>query len=120
MIKPKKRSRKSHYDYNEISDYIEKKYNIELRGYKKKKDGIYRDFWHWLLQRNEIHNGCYIYLIPEDIDYDQVIKDEDYIGIPKSKWDGDYAPPWCIEICQLFIKEFPELLESDVEVYVEW
>jgi hypothetical protein len=99
----KKPVKKSHgevcYDYNEMIDYIEHKYGIETRGYKQEVDGVYRDFWHWVLDHNNIHNGCYA-SFPED-------------------WDDDYYPEWTREIMRLIVAEFyPD--GEELDFWVSW
>lgn len=64
MEKPTKQKREPIYNYNEVIEYIEKKYGIETRDYYGKfKDGHdngkeYCDFWHFICDHCEIYNGC--------------------------------------------------------------
>jgi hypothetical protein len=96
--KPVRREFKPAYEWNAIQAFIEKKYNIALRGYKKEEDGVYRDFWHWLVDQCGIQtNGCYIHL------------PEDYEGT---------AEEWQKEIMGMLLKEFPELKTE--RIWVNW
>ena len=92
------------YNYHEVIDYIEKKYNIKTRDYAGKfgKDGNtnneYQDFWHWVLQGNEyITNGSsgiiYVNELSKNIsnwikEILQLIKDEGFVD------DEDYFTFW--------------------------
>lgn len=66
MKKPEPKIDKPCYDWHEISNYVEEKYNIELRNYRKydfskdnegNKETPYCDFWHYLVYTYDIHNG---------------------------------------------------------------
>lgn len=102
MNKPVKRHRHTpSYDYHEVIDWVESKYNIDTRDYKREVDGKYKDFWHVILDSNEIHNGCYFHLP------NIWIEEED---------DDKYDPWWVREILELIYREFPDI----EEVYVCW
>ena len=52
------------YNYREVIDYIEKKYNIKTRDYANRHSYCYnanvpyQDFWHWVLESNDnLSNG---------------------------------------------------------------
>lgn len=56
-------------DYHDCSKYIEHKLGYDLRDtlgkFSGKKDWEsieYRDFWHFLIDTQEVHNGCDIYM----------------------------------------------------------
>lgn len=60
MKKPEPRLVKRLY-YHECEEYIGHKLGYELRdtlGSCGKKNVEYRDFWHFILDRRDIHNGC--------------------------------------------------------------
>jgi hypothetical protein len=101
MNKPeKKHHHPKCYDYNEMVDYIEQKYGIQTRGYKSELDDEYRDFWHWIVDDGDIHNGCYFHL-PED-------------------WRDERYPWWVREIMELIVKEFfPGNLSEDEDAPYE-
>lgn len=69
MKKPKPKIIKR-LDYHECKDYIEEKLGYKLRdtlGKFSTKDGYnssieYRDFWHFLVDKCNIHNGCQIWM----------------------------------------------------------
>lgn len=64
--------KKEYYDYNELRDYLQDKYNYDewdYAGKYSKRKGVstpegevvpYLDFWHWVVENYDIHNGCYI------------------------------------------------------------
>jgi hypothetical protein len=100
MKKPTKKSIHGPcYDYHEMIDYIEDKYEIQTRGYKREVDGVYRDFWHWVVDTTSIHNGSYGYF-PED-------------------WEDEYYPEWTQEIMRLIVAEFYPNGE-DLNFWVSW
>lgn len=97
MDKPKKRSFAPVYYYNDIINYIQHKYNIRTRGYKREVDGKYKDFWHWILDKSgSINNGCFIYLPSIE-------------EVEEEEW-------WQKEILQLIVNEFGD----NLKVWVEW
>lgn len=65
LEKPKQKIKK-YYDYNKCRNYLEKKYNYDERDYAGKyknryhEDKPYLDFWHWVCDNFDIHNGCMI------------------------------------------------------------
>lgn len=95
LTKPQPKQHRPAYDYGEIADFIEKKYAIKLRGYKNEEDGEYRDFWHFLVDRCQIHRGCYITVSEET---------------------GDGAEEWQKELLSLFLTEFG----SSIYIWVDW
>lgn len=99
LVKPERKVFKSAYEWNAVQEYIEAKYGVELRGYKRGVDGHddkYRDFWHWILDKTEIGNGTFFYL-PEDYG------------------DADW---WVKEILGMILTEFPELATE--HMWVSW
>jgi hypothetical protein len=132
LKKPGKKQSKPHWDYHEVIDFIENKYNIVTRGYIPKSgftpeqlkkhadtnrggDGIpYLDFWHYLVAQNEVHNGCFIYLNLLG-DYKEGQADDD------GDWDGDskYRPRWVREIQKMIYDEFKPK-HGEMKCWVEW
>lgn len=104
--KPQKQSR-TYYDYNECRDYLQEKYDYDERDYAGKYshgnsgDGNkpYLDFWHWVIERYEIHNGC-------------------YITFDKSELD-DIEKDWIKEIYSHYLDEFADD-NGELEMYVWW
>jgi hypothetical protein len=76
--------------------------------YQEAKDGDsarppYLDFWGWITDRNEIHNGCYFYLT-----------------VRKTDWEDMHSyPEWVKEIVALLDKEFNPKT-GDMLFYVDW
>ena len=88
----------TYYDYNKVIDYIEEKYSIRVRdyaGYLKDlpNERPYLDFWHWIVDNYEIHDGCYVTFTWQE------------------HYDDEDTPEWVKEILSLILKEFPEDLE---------
>jgi len=102
MNKPVQKVSQPYWDYHEVIDYIEKKYNIDTRGYKREVDGVYRDFWHWIVDMCSIHNGSYFYL--------------DIYGW-MTDTDLEYVTEWQQEILKLIYDEFQE---EDMRFWVSW
>ncbi len=107
MDKPTKKKTEM-YDYHEMVEYIEKKYNIHTRDYagkfvNDKPDAPYLDFWHWLLDYScgEIHNGG-ISFIPT-----YMAKDE------------QADKKWVTEILTMFETEFGDG-SGEIECWIEW
>ncbi len=84
LQKPKLIQPEPYYNWNEIRDYIQQKYKIELRSYVSKKGCIKHDFWLWLCETYEIHNGSIF-------DLELFFEDE---------------VPWVLEIFKLISIEF--------------
>ena len=95
--KPKQHTHK-YYNYHECEKYIAKKLGIkDLRDclgkfdesngpYEERENIEYRDFWHFIVDDVEIHNGCAFY-IPEP-------------------YEGCDWKQWQIDICNAFADEF--------------
>lgn len=107
MIKPKKKKTKPYFDFNEVMDYLETKYDKDFRNYAGHKftgeenDVPYLDFWHWMLEHTaNINNGCFIYM--PDL---ETLKSRD-------------TPEWVKEI----IKYFADFLGKDYDekIWLEW
>lgn len=108
MQKPKKH-KKEYYDYNECRDYLQEKYGYDERDYlgmftgKTVNDNVeYQDFWHWVCDNYEIHNGCCITFDME------LLKEKDI-----------YIKPWQKEILKHYLEEFADE-NGKVELYVWW
>lgn len=132
MKKPKQKTSKPHWDYHEVIEFIEKKYKIETRGYtpkcgfteaqleenKKHYRGTdskpYLDFWHYLTDNSEVHNGCFMYLNLLGDHYKGKKKDD-------GDWDGDdeYRPRWVREIQKMIYDEFKPK-HGEMKCWVEW
>lgn len=69
LEKPKKHTQ-TFWDYNEVAAYLEKLHGKDFRDYAdkhgKNPNGEYQDFWHWLVDCNEVSNGCFIHLPSSD------------------------------------------------------
>ncbi|MHA2280198.1 MAG: hypothetical protein ACXAC5_04925 [Promethearchaeota archaeon] len=108
MDKPVKKTME-YLDFNECQEWINHKYNINIRNYAgmkftgKPDDPPYQDFWHSILHRTEINRGSFFWLD---------------IGFWK---DDDRAPDWEKEILKMFEDEFEEYIEGDgIEFWVDW
>lgn len=92
------------FDWFECVKWIEQKYNCDIRDYAGRYKGNpfhdekpYQDFWHFIIDGTEIHNGCEYYMEPLEL---KEYADED----------------WQKEICQMFYDEFGE----DLSFWIEW
>lgn len=107
LAKPEKQTRTEEFwDYYDVCRYIEKKYKISLENYAKwspgkNDDKPYQNFWHWITDRQEIHNGCFFYL--------NVYEHTE----PEDK----YCPGWVKEILKRFYDEFGE---DEMRFWVAW
>ena len=125
--KKPERQTTTHYEYNNIIQYIEEKYGIDSRDYygsfnKKKaqpwtgeptKDSRppYADFWHWVLEHNsECSNGSYIWF-PGPLPFGE-IKDD-----PKCYTKG-HTPKFVMEIMKMIKDEFGDLTRE--RLWVSW
>lgn len=106
MKKPIQRTKK-YYDYHDCSEYLQDKHKYNERDYAGKfskrndvdKDTPYLDFWHWVIDRHEIHNGCFLTFSKEELDE----IDED----------------WVKTIYSYYIEEFADD-KGELEMYVWW
>lgn len=67
MKKPTKKQAKPYWDFYEVMGYLEQLHGKNFRDYAGKhgsnKDNVpYLDFWHWVCDQNEVHNGSWIHL----------------------------------------------------------
>ena len=87
-------------DYSECTQEVQNILGYDIRDVngRFKKDGNrmaeYRDWWHYLIEQQEVHNGCLIWIGSE------------MLG----------AEPWQDEITQCFIDTFGD----DQQYWVEW
>lgn len=75
MNKPEMKTQPPAYIWREIEEYIEKKYNLDLRDLVRGDDDERRDFWHYLCEVSSIHRGCYINVSTEMLIHEQWQKD---------------------------------------------
>lgn len=112
MIKPVPKQRKSVLNFREMRDFVEKKYNIDIRDYggtfkngKIDESKPFQDYWGWLFENYfhyELHNGSDVIL--------------DLVGIIQ----GD-NPEWVKEITKLFHNEFKDhLIVGEIKVHMDW
>lgn len=101
MDKPQLKTRQA-FDYHECERYIEYQLGYKLGDTLGRwdtsppKDVEYRDFWHFLCDRCNLHNGSYFNM--KHIDEDKNLK------------------PWQLEIINAFYLEFGE----DATYWVDW
>jgi len=108
----------THYEYNELIQYIEKKYKISTDNYYRdgsvvwpgEGEAPYANFWHWVLELNEnVCNGCYISL-PEDYPWGEVKLDPDcytQVTYPINNTNiTKYSPQFVVDILGMLVKEF--------------
>ncbi len=111
--KPKKK-KKEYYDYLEVRDYLQDKYGYDERDYAgkyAKKKGIetpegeptpYLDFWHWVVDNYDIHNGCYITFSSDRLE--EICEEKN---------------GWIKEIYKRYIDEFADK-NGELLMYVWW
>jgi len=130
--KPKKKVSEPYFDYHEVIDWIEDKYKINTRGYtpkcgfteaqieERKRYGSdrqpYLNFWHYISEDSDIHNGSYFYM--------NLLGDH-YKGKKNGDgdWDGDdeYRPRWVREIQKMIYEEFKDDLDcGEMKCWVSW
>ena len=115
LVKPKKQI-KEYYDYHKCRDYLQEKFGYNERDYagrfNKKGKRItkvtleipYQDFWHWVLDKHEVHNGSFLTFDRQSLKYydeDKTIK------------------PWQREIYCHYLDEFADE-KGELEMYVWW
>lgn len=105
MEKPTFKSLK-YLDFNECCEWVGNKLGKDLTNYAGKtydqadNDIPYYNFWHWILDNNEIHNGCFFWL---------------------SLVGSDDDPEWVKEILRTFGEEFKDYIDgNDIKFWVEW
>lgn len=109
LNKPVKKQSKPFWDYYEVAHYLEELHGKNFRDYANKfgkarsDDEVipYQDFWHWIMDQNEVSNGSWIHL-PE---WEYFMNNKD-------------TEPWKKEIMQYF-KEFLGD-DYDERLWVEW
>lgn len=68
LAKPRRQATGKALNYREARDYINAKYKVDIDDYagkwKKgaKADTPFQCFWHWFIDKGDIHNGCFAYL----------------------------------------------------------
>lgn len=68
LKKPVKKQNEPYWDFNEVMHYLEQLHGKNFRDYAGKfgspgdYDAPYQDFWHWVVDQNEITNGCWMNL----------------------------------------------------------
>lgn len=74
LQKPTKKTGEPYWDFYEVMHYLEELHGKDFRDYagrhsgKKFDDKVpYQDFWHFVIDQNEVSNGCWIHL--PDWDY---------------------------------------------------
>lgn len=93
------------YDYHEVRDWLNHMYERDDRDVLGKFNGNidaeYRDFWHFVCENAEIHNGCIFTMYEE--------------------WAED-AEDWQKEIIEQYMKNFGTGNDGDREIqfWVEW
>jgi hypothetical protein len=118
LIKPTKITPEPYWDYREVINYIEKKYNIKTDEYipkngftleqlearssydKENNRKPYLCFWHWIIDHYGVHNGSSFTLYYDDI-------------------DDENTPDWVQEILKMIFDEF-EPDYAEMEMYVSW
>lgn len=110
LVKPQQKQT-TYYDYNECRDYLQAKYGYDERDYaghfKRKRGKLtgtdesvpYLDFWHWVCEHHEIHNGCFITFSREELP-----------GIEED---------WVREIYTHYLDEFEDE-KGEVELFAWW
>lgn len=90
----------TYYDYVECRDYMQQKYGFAERDYSKQR----HDFWHWLCDHEDIHNGGYVTFSREIL----------------QEWQADgNIPDWAAEIYTHYLDEFADDLGT-VEFCTWW
>lgn len=94
MDKPVKETHE-YYNYDECAKYIAHKLGVkDLRDFAGRHANEYnetlpyQDFWHVLLDHNEIHNGCFVHL-PE---IDDLEEDEQWAIPIIEAWQEEFEP----------------------------
>lgn len=111
LIKPTKIIPEPYWDYREVINYIEAKYNIKTDEYTPKNGFTseqlekygqepYLCFWHWIVDHHNVHNGSSFTLYYDDI-------------------DDENTPDWVQEILKVIFDEF-EPDYAEMEMYVSW
>lgn len=121
--KPKPKSRLPEFDFNDCTNYIEQKYGYSTRDYAGQfrisktgkilscNEGVpYQDFWHWVTEVYDIHNGCNITFSQETLDSYKPVEGEPTDGCMED---------WQIKIYQDYLNEFADE-NGEINFYVWW
>lgn len=98
-----------YYDYHECRNYLQEKYGYNERDYAghfTTHNNIkpYLNFWHWLIDHEEISNGSYVTFSRENL----------------AEWKVDEViPDWAAEIYTRYLDEFADALGT-VEFCTYW
>jgi hypothetical protein len=102
-------------DYSASMAYLEKKYGFKARDYADRhgaggKDKPYLDFWHWIVETKQVHNGCDVTFTKEDLSH------------AAQKQDNDKSPDtsWRVKIVEYILKEFGKGRDREVTFWVQW
>jgi len=113
MEKPQSKI-KQYYDYHECRNYLQEKYGYDERDFSNQatkggREAQTLDFWYWVIEHDDIHNGCFVIFSKE------ILEDED------TDWTeiDDKFGNWQKEIYQHYIDEFADE-NGEVEFYVWW
>lgn len=106
MNKPEKETTE-YYDWLKAKEYVNAKLGRDIRDYAgmfpkngpRNPDAPYQDFWHWMLDKAEISNGCIVTM---------------------ARWWGDGAEAWQQEILSEFLAEFGEPDETGEVAATFW
>jgi len=109
------------YDYLEVSLYLENKHGYKEQDYAgmfspENKTGDfsetlintdipYQNFWHFITNRTEIHNGCFL------------IMDNDWLN---TEIYGHAKEEWQRTIIEYYLSEFGEGDNREINFYVSW
>ena len=109
--KPEQKTRVA-YHYNECRDWLQEQYGYDERDYagkwswatgaaKMDESRPYQDFWHFVCDIADVHNGCYI------------VMDEGWL---------EDAEPWQAEIVNRYLEHFGRVVDGVrlAEFWVEW
>ena len=107
MDRPRKKTRVA-YEYRECRDYLQEKYHYQERdvlGYKHAlKSGASemppcQDFWRWVCDHHQIHNGCYVTFSAERL--------------------AEIEEDWVKKIYALYLGEFADE-DGTLRMWCEW
>lgn len=90
MKKPKQKTFAPHYEYNEVMNYLQDKYQIDPD-----------DFWDWFSKWGTMHNGCFKHIPFNTEDYTMPVEAEEIVELMRKEFD-------------------PENKAYDLRVWVEW
>jgi hypothetical protein len=105
MQKPIPVTQPAAYDYHACRDWINRVYRITIEDYANcfgpdgDSERPFLSFWHWIMERCDIHNGCYFGLDLAD------------------EAEDSETPDWVKQILLRFLVEFAP---NDTEGYTHW